>query len=179
MPTFKHWYGEAKDHYKPSDAHVAAGQKAQSLGAMFESGVNQYHNRLFAQSLAIIAHTGPPIAWTGEGQITVVGEAPPDYMGFLTGVTPVLFDAKTTGNVNRVTLKDNDAGHQLAWMKNTFRIAGEKAVVGFFFWWREKGEYVFHPVNSTSTLAFDRAEGVSCGDSIEWYEPVLAYYNKA
>jgi penicillin-binding protein-related factor A (putative recombinase) len=159
-----------------ADAAVAAGHKAQAVGALFESGVNRYHEELFAMNLAIIAHTGPPVAWSGEGQIKVIGDAPPDYMGFLARGLPVLFDAKTTANVNQVTLKDKDAGHQLAWMQNTYKITGGKAVIGFYFWWREKGEYVFHPVNSTSGLVFCREEGVSCGDSIAWYEPVLAYY---
>lgn len=155
---------------------MAAGQKAQAVGAMFEGGLNIYHDQLFAQGLALIAHTGPPVIWTAPDEVKVVGDAPPDYMGALSEGIPVLFDAKTTANKDKITLSDKDAGHQLAWMKNIHRTTGGRVVVGFFFWWREQNEYVFYPVDSTSDLVFLRSLGISCGDNIQWHDPVLSFY---
>lgn len=87
--------------------HSATSRTAQAVGEAFEDWCDAQHAYALAAGwLTWVDHYGPAVQHLGDGSVRVVGKAPPDYLGQLSGGRTLLVEAKR--RTHRLALEGDD-----------------------------------------------------------------------
>lgn len=145
-------------------------RKAQRVGASFEAAIESLADLIPG---VVIHKQHTKTAFVGPGQVVSRGKGRPDFMGAAWGV-PILFDAKSTQNKNRLTMPEKRR-HQFEEMQTAL----SAGFVSFYLVeWRDSDTYEVFPVTAAHVWPFVavRGKGVaSANGGGNWLQELLPH----